>query len=77
MTPAACWCGRAPQIHTAPASRDGMCVATIIQCPAHVDGQVSIYGTNFGYCHAAAISGWNAYQQRHAADAQLRERGAA
>lgn len=68
MKPSPCFiCNRAPQITTTPASKDGTRVALVIQCPAHLNGQVSIYGENFGAVHRAGLLAWNDYQETMAA----------
>lgn len=63
MKPAPCYlCARLPHITSTPASTDGHDVAILVQCPAHLLGQVSLYGSNFGAVHRAALLAWNDYQ---------------
>jgi len=57
-----------PTLHAHEASRDGSSVGIIVQCPAHIKGQVSIYGENYGAVHRAAVVAWNDYQDTMAAE---------
>lgn len=72
MKPSPCHlCNRAPHITSHPASSDGTMVAVIIQCPAHLVGQVHMYGANFAAVHRSVLVAWNDYQDT------MRERAAA
>lgn len=52
-----------PRVDCFPADTSGSRVAMLVQCPNCLNGQVSIYGENYGAIHGAALTAWNAYQQ--------------
>lgn len=64
-------CNRPPRVDVYPASKDGGAVGVVVQCYSHLQGQVSIYGVNFGCVHRAALVGWNDYQSNMAAEIAL------